>query len=145
MREENKAPRKSVKRKMSESNRVGFLKKSKKYATGVEYNTLEGRIKIVNRYLENGEIMIAYLLNGEVISKSELDVNTMLYKYAREVAQNPSVGDANDDEDYTISDLKDDVNELIEVVKSQQEKYEQIIDKQFELIKALMEANKKEG
>jgi len=126
--------RKAEGRKMSESNRVGFLKKSKKYAKGKEYITEEGTIKIINRYLENGEIMISYMLmdTGDIFYKTELAVNDMLYRYskkAQELAREVVVP-----QEYKTTS---------EDFKALTAKYEAIIDKQQEIINILMEQLKR--
>jgi len=160
--------REGITRKMSESNKVQKLKKSKKYAYGKEYNTLEGRIKIVNRYLENGEIMISYLNmeTEEIVIKAELDVNAMLYAYTRELAQK-----VHENAEIAVSDeievpevnyppraiesltaeiqslkkevgaLKDNISTLKDDKKTMQDIIEEkqaIIEKQFELIGTLI-------
>lgn len=141
--------KKAVKRKLSESNRVGFLKKSKKYAQGKEYNTLEGRIKIINRYLENGEIMISFLnmKTNKIIIMSELDVNSMLYRYTTEIAKKAQGDVSNVSEGKYITEevktLREAVRELTEGIAQQRERYEAIIDQQFELIKVLQEQLKR--
>lgn len=151
--------KKETKRKLSESNRVGFLKRSKKYAPGREYNTLEGRIKITNRYLENGEIMISYIdmSTGKLVLRSELDTNTLLYEYAREVARNlhdkpgksPSDVLVPQEGNYTIDEihaLRMESEALEEALRNSKEEViakQKIIEKQFELIEALMEQLKR--
>jgi len=141
--------REGVTRKMSESNKVQKLKSSKKYAHGKEYNTLEGKIKIVNRYLENGEIMISYLNleTEEVVIKAELDVNAMLYAYTREIAQLAHADALEAPEGKYITEevktLREAVTELTDEMSKQRERYEKIIDQQFELIKVLQEQLKR--
>ena len=151
--------KKEAKRKISESNRVGYLKKSKKYAPGKEYNTLEGRIKIINRFLEDGEIMIAYLnmKTDKIIIKSELDVNSMLYRYATEIAKK-----AQGDESmarvgkYTLNEINslrresEALEEALANAKAENlrlstelARQQLIIDQQFDLISALMGKTKR--
>jgi hypothetical protein len=142
------------KRKISDSNRVGFLKKSKKYAPGKEYNTLDGRIKIISRYLENGEIMISFinLKTDKIVIMNELDVNTMLYRYTSEIAKKVQ-GDFLDSrkDNYNtkeIHTLRMESEALEEALRNSKEELEatkeevltkqKIIEKQFELIETLM-------
>lgn len=127
--------KRNPKRKASDSNRVGFLKQSKKYAKGREYQTLEGRIKIINRYLENGEIMISYLNmeTNKIIYAGELDVNSMLNEYASKTAQIAS--------EATVVINK--ANTITEDLKAMTEHYEAIIEKQQEIINILMDKLKR--
>lgn len=144
--------KKEAKRKISESNRVGFLKQSKKYAAGREYNTLEGRIKIINRYLENGEIMISFLnmQTDKIILMNELDVNSMLYRYNNEIAKKAQ-GDFVEARQgkYTL-EVDEDLREQSEALErhnkeleKQVENLERIVDLQKKLIDTLMEQLKR--
>ena len=146
--------KKEAKRKISESNRVGFLKKSKKYAQGKEYNTLEGRIKIINRYLEDGEIMISYLnmKTDKIVIMSELDVNTLLYRYATEVAKKAQGEDSAlrqgkylTEEVHALRSESEALEEALANAKDENlrlstelARQQLIIDQQFDLISALM-------
>lgn len=151
--------KKEAKRKISESNRVGYLKKSKKYAQGKEYNTLEGRIKIINRFLEDGEIMIAYLnmKTDKIVIKSELDVNSMLYRYATEIAKKAQgeesmarVGKYTLNEINALRKESEALEEALANAKAENlrlstelARQQLIIDQQFDLISALMGKTKR--
>lgn len=142
------------KRTISESNRVGFLKKSKKYAQGKEYNTLEGRIKIINRYLENGEIMISYLnmKTDKIVIANELDVNSLLYRYATDMAKKAQgeelavrQGKYLSEEVHALRSESEALEEALANAKSENlrlstelARQQLIIDQQFDLISALM-------
>lgn len=141
------------KRTISESNRVGFLKKSKKYAQGKEYNTLEGRIKIINRYLENGEIMISYLnmKTDKIVIANELDVNSLLYRYATEMAKKAQgeelavrQGKYLSNEVQSLRSESEALEEALANAKEEIARQQEIIEKQFELISTLM-GNQKRG
>lgn len=135
------------KRKISDSNRVGFLKKSKKYAPGKEYNTLDGRIKIINRYLENGEIMISFinLKTDKIVIMNELDVNTMLYRYTSEIAKKVQgdflesrKGKYTSEELNALRNESEALEEALRNAKDEIARQQNIIEKQFELISTLM-------
>lgn len=62
---------------------VTKLRKSKKYAIGAEHETGGGRIRILNRFLEEGETMLKYLNldTEEIITNKEVNVNRLVYDY----------------------------------------------------------------
>ncbi|MEC3017683.1 hypothetical protein P9Z80_10215 [Bacillus cereus] len=62
---------------------VTKLRKSKKYAIGAEHETGGGRIRILDRFLQDGEIMLRYMnldTRQDVINK-EVNVNRLVYDY----------------------------------------------------------------
>ncbi|MDR5022735.1 hypothetical protein FOL75_12345 [Bacillus thuringiensis] len=62
---------------------VQKLRKSKKYAIGAEHETGGGRIRILNRFLDEGETMLKYLNldTEEIITNKEVNVNRLVYDY----------------------------------------------------------------
>ncbi|WP_163051599.1 hypothetical protein [Bacillus cereus] len=62
---------------------VQRLRKSKKYAIGAEHETGGGRIRILNRFLDEGETMLKYLNldTEEIITNKEVNVNRLVYDY----------------------------------------------------------------
>ncbi|WKV24107.1 hypothetical protein PSYJYH_000072 [Bacillus phage PSYJ-YH] len=164
--------RKSVKMTMSESNKVGFLKQSKEYAKGREYKTLQGKIKIINRFLENGEIMISFLnMKTDIIEiRTELDVNSMLYNYSRKLAQKAQGEEITEVKPYSekvngmsklpsqraideakhindrIKSMAHKISELERInkdLRNDRENMQEVIDRQFKLIEALMSQQKR--
>lgn len=62
---------------------VTKLRKSKKYAIGAEHETGGGRIRILDRFIQEGEIMLRYMnldTRQDVINK-EVNVNRLVYDY----------------------------------------------------------------
>ncbi|HDX9704407.1 TPA: hypothetical protein ROY17_002045 [Bacillus thuringiensis] len=62
---------------------VQKLRKSKKYAIGAEHETGGGRIRILDRFIQDGEIMLRYMnldTRQDVINK-EVNVNRLVYDY----------------------------------------------------------------
>jgi len=62
---------------------VTKLRKSKKYAIGAEHETGGGRIRILDRFIQDGEIMLRYMnldTRQDVINK-EVNVNRLVYDY----------------------------------------------------------------
>ncbi len=62
---------------------VTKLRKSKKYAIGAEHETGGGRIRILDRFIDDGEIMLRYMnldTRQDVINK-EVNVNRLVYDY----------------------------------------------------------------
>lgn len=62
---------------------VTKLRKSKKYAIGAEHETGGGRIRILDRFIQEGEIMLRYMnldTRQDIINK-EVNVNRLVYDY----------------------------------------------------------------
>ncbi|AMR85262.1 hypothetical protein P4K49_30685 [Bacillus cereus] len=123
---------------------VQSLRKSKKYAIGAEHETGGGRIRILDRFLEDGEIMLRYMnLNTrkDIINK-EKNVNRLVYDYQQKkkaeayeeivvnhkpevLLEGPSpVKDPKalveqvQPKEEEISVLKDEINSLTEIISS---------------------------
>ncbi|MDA1658811.1 hypothetical protein PDK35_02325 [Bacillus cereus group sp. TH153LC] len=62
---------------------VTKLRKSKKYAIGAEHETGGGRIRILDRFIQDGEIMLRYmnLDTKQDVTNKEVNVNRLVYDY----------------------------------------------------------------
>lgn len=62
---------------------VTKLRKSKKYAIGAEHETGGGRIRILDRFIKDGEIMLRYmnLDTRQDVTNKEVNVNRLVYDY----------------------------------------------------------------
>lgn len=72
---------------MPNSKNVRKLRKSKKYAIGAEHMTGGGKIKVLDRYVEDGVILLKYWHfeeEREIINK-EVNVNRLIYDYQQKV------------------------------------------------------------
>ncbi|MBK5492630.1 MULTISPECIES: hypothetical protein [Bacillus] len=123
---------------------VQRLRKSKKYAIGAEHETGGGRIRILNRFLDEGETMLKYLNldTEEIITNKEVNVNRLVYDYQQkkkveafeEIIVNhkpeikyegPTLVKDHDvlveqaqPKEEEISVLKDEINSLTEIISS---------------------------
>ena len=123
---------------------VQKLRKSKKYAIGAEHETGGGRIRILDRFIQDGEIMLRYMnldTRQDIVNK-EVNVNRLVYDYQQKkkveafeeiivnhkpdvLLEGPSlVKDPGalveqvQPKEEEISVLKDEINSLTEIINS---------------------------
>lgn len=104
------------------------LGKSKKYATGKILETGGGRIEILNRFLDDNEIMLQYknLDTNEVITNKEVNVSRLVYDFAqkKKAERFEQLEGEILPENTGILEIASQLDQMREIMKAQQEELE---------------------
>lgn len=96
------------------------MKPSRKFANGTVHENGSGQFEIVDRFLEDGTIMLKYKwLNGEfegqVDTNKEVNVNASIWKFQKVRGMTPSDREKKEDTDF-MEEVRDAVQEGVAMV-----------------------------
>ncbi|PEJ59052.1 hypothetical protein CN692_06120 [Bacillus sp. AFS002410] len=94
------------------------IKPSRKYATGTIHETASGKFKVLDRYLQDGVIMIKLQwLKSDIIEENkEVNVSASIYKFQKNNGVNDNTALSQPLEVQLLHDIKSSLDQLFEVL-----------------------------